>query len=214
MSKKCVFPILVLMLSLCFAEAKTEAVKGVYSYKGESVKGLKAWVLGRQDTVRLDKKGRFRLKGVDCKNDTLVFESFKNQSIVVPLCGNTIVSVLRSDAKTDVELKKEQRRPNSVYGGNIYTKADLEQTGETALLKAIMVKSPQGSASSFLMNTTPLYFIDGAEVMAIDLPVKEVGYVEVVKATNSASSAFGVRGANGAILVTTEVKWKSMLGEE
>ena len=191
------------------AEAKSGVVRGQYSYADKNMKGLKVWVVNKQDTAKLDKKGRFKLKNVDLDKDTLFFESIQNQSIVVPLEGNSIVNIIRNEQKTEILLSKEERRPTSTYGGIIYTKAELEQTGETFLLNAVLVKSPHKAASSFFMSNTPLYFVDGVEVASLDIPVKEVAYVEVVKATNAASSAFGVRGANGAILVTTDVKWKS-----
>lgn len=211
MKRQGILIISAILLTLATAEAKS--IKGQYSFEGENVKGLKAWIAGKPDTVRLDKRGKFRIKNVDCKSDTLVFEKFKNQSIVVPLNNNSIVSVLRNGTKTDIELRKEERKPSGSYGGNIYTKADLEQTGETSVLKAVAAKSPQNCKSSFLLSNTPLYYVDGVEVGSIDHTVKEVAFVEVVKATHSGSSAFGVRGANGAILVTTEVKWKSMMEE-
>lgn len=206
--------IMPLLFATTFAEAKIGIVKGQYSYPNKSIKGLKAWISGKQDTFKLNKQGRFKVKNADYDKDTLVFESFKGQTIIVPLNGNSIVKIDRDGNKTDIQLSKEERRPSSLYGGVIFTKAELEQTGETSVWKAVMVKSPQKAQTSFYMSNAPLCFVDGVEVALLEMPVKEVAYVEVVKATNASTSAFGVRGANGAILVTTEVKWKSTLEEE
>ena len=207
--KKKILATTALLFVIATAEAETGNIRGQYTYSDRKMKGVKAWIVNKQDTVRLDKKGKFRIKNVDFEKDTLQFESIDKQSIVVPLQGNSIVKIERDEHTTAVHLSKEERRPTSTYGGTIYTKAELEQTGETFALNAVLVKSPQKAATSFFMSNKPLYFVDGVEVASLDIPVKEVAFVEVVKATNATSSAFGVRGANGAILVTTDVKWKS-----
>jgi len=195
--KKKILATTALLFVIATAEAETGNIRGQYTYSDRKMKGVKAWIVNKQDTVRLDKKGKFRIKNVDFEKDTLQFESID------------IVKIERDEHTTAVHLSKEERRPTSTYGGTIYTKAELEQTGETFALNAVLVKSPQKAATSFFMSNKPLYFVDGVEVASLDIPVKEVAFVEVVKATNATSSAFGVRGANGAILVTTDVKWKS-----
>ncbi|MCQ2195175.1 MAG: hypothetical protein MJZ28_09540 [Paludibacteraceae bacterium] len=210
--KKNIISIITLLLISTIASAKEGPVKGQYSFKKNNMKGTKVWIAGTQDTTRLDKKGRFKIKKADLENDTLMFETVKGKSIVVPLGGKDIVQITREDSTINIQLSKEERKPFASYGGQIYTKAELEQTGETFVMNAISAKCPQSTFSSFKPGV-PLYFIDGTSVFSISLPVKEVAFVEVVKATNASNSAFGARGGNGAILVTTEGKWKTMMEE-
>jgi TonB-dependent SusC/RagA subfamily outer membrane receptor len=62
--------------------------------------------------------------------------------------------------------------------------------------------------SSFLLNTEPLYVIDGQEVgtryadAARMVPVQQIDYVRVLKGSDAA--IYGVRGANGVILIVTK----------
>lgn len=62
--------------------------------------------------------------------------------------------------------------------------------------------------SSFLLDTQPLYVIDGEVVgtryadAASIVPVKEIAHVRVLKGSDA--SIYGVRGGNGVILIVTK----------
>jgi TonB-dependent SusC/RagA subfamily outer membrane receptor len=57
------------------------------------------------------------------------------------------------------------------------------------------------NASSFLLNTNPLFVVDGIMVETIDnIPPQLVSSIEVLK--GAAASIYGSRGANGVLLIT------------
>ncbi|MCB9018373.1 MAG: hypothetical protein H6544_07245 [Prevotellaceae bacterium] len=202
--------IALLLMSLPIALlAQAETVSGSYTSNGVGEKGVKVWSSSGQST-QTNKKGKFSLKKINPETDTLYFEKKGVKSVIVPLSGNSTVTISMKNGSSKVELSIPEKRPSGLYGGLIYTREELEKTGEISVSGALSIKNPQLIPSTFTGNTTPLYFVDGTEVYSIEgIPVKEVGYVEVVKASNAGNAAWGARGANGAIVITTAVKMSS-----
>jgi hypothetical protein len=196
-----------LLLSLSFAFfAHAENVTGFYKDNGTGVKGVTVRSSSGKST-QTNKKGKFSLKKVNLETDTLFFEGNNVKSVIVPLAGKSIIEISIQGGNTKVDLKKPENKPSGSYGGLIYTREELEKTGEISILGALKVKNPQIIATTLTGTTTPLYFVDGTEVYSIEgMSVKEVGFVELVKASNSGNSMWGARGANGAIIITTNTK--------
>jgi TonB-dependent SusC/RagA subfamily outer membrane receptor len=98
------------------------------------------------------------------------------------------------------------------YGGTVLTREDLERADATNLLKAIAFNVSGVTYSggeliirgqqTFSGSTSPLYIINGTQSWsASHITVQEVESVEVLKGTEAAF--FGVKGANGVIIINT-----------
>lgn len=200
--------ILFLGLTILPALVQAETISGEYISKSKNDVSLLIKRIGK--IARPSKKGAFSLKNVDIDNDTLVVKSprFEN-SVLLPIKGTCQFTITEEENRLVVKQAKAPFNPPTAYNGIIVTKESLEKTGERMALAAINLKIPrQNSPTTFSGNTEPLYFIDGLLTSDIStIPLSEIAYAEVVRATNAESASLGARGANGMILLTTENKY-------
>lgn len=200
-----------LFLGLCLLPslAGAETVSG--RYISDKKNDVSLYVKGMTKISRPDKKGRFAVKNVNVAADTIVVKSPRFENYVfVPLNGTSTVVITEQSDRLDVNLKRAPYVPAAEYNGIIVMKDALERTGERMALAAVNVKVPrQNAPTTFNGNMEPLYFIDGQLTGDIStIPLTEIAYAEVVRASNPESAALGARGANGMILLTTETKYR------
>lgn len=193
--------------------ANAETITGHYSSNLPMKRGdISISVKRTGKSTQPNKKGRFALRNVDIDNDTLVLHSESHdRTSYLPVRG-CVEFIIKDEAdKVDIVQKKAPYEPSGMYGGQIFTKASLEKTGESMTLAAVNAKAPRSNVyTSFTGKTEPLYYIDGLEVGEIaTLPLSEVAYVELVRPSNPECAAMGSRGGNGMILVTTVTKYKA-----
>jgi TonB-dependent SusC/RagA subfamily outer membrane receptor len=97
---------------------------------------------------------------------------------------------------------------------NRVTQADIDRAGDTNLaafiesrLPGVRVVNSQGNMAviitgmSFNSNVGALVLVDGTEGSINSLTLRDISSMEVLK--DSAASVYGVRGANGVLLITT-----------
>ncbi|MBR5971800.1 MAG: hypothetical protein IK017_03995 [Paludibacteraceae bacterium] len=206
-----------------------ENISGTY-VASDNPKEITISVVGKGEEVHPDKKGRFTIKNVDVSKDSLrIYTPYVDTSFTIALAhpqgakhaSSYIIKEFSVMSGGDtVRMVDVCYKPKSVslsystvYGGTIITNRELEATGEQNLMAALSIKYQQAAYSTLNGSTTPLYFVDGVETNDIShYPVREIAYVEYVKSTNAASTSLGVRGANGAILLTTMSKYLSGKG--
>lgn len=194
--------------------------------KGEALPGVNVLIKGTQRGTSTDIEGRFQLD-VD-PGTTLIFSfvGFVPQEIVV---GNrtSLDVVLKEDPKTLEEIVVVgfgQQKKVSVTGAvSVVTADEIKQTSSSSLAVALAGKLPgltsmqsaggqpgRDDATLYLrgaatLNTnSPLILIDGVprdNIRTID--PNEVESISVLKDA-SATAVFGVRGANGVIIITTK----------
>jgi len=185
---------------------------------GQPLKGARVWVVNPDYYTTTDKKGRFGLTNVRT-TDTLHVK-YKKQLYLIPVDTMKSVRVrladeLKFEVRQDEELvnfgygfvkRRESCNSSSGISGEV-----LVRTGRTDILEAL-----QGLVAGYtLVNgkpvirgigtissaTEPLYLVDGFEVASFSfVNVYDVDRVEVLKDANM----YGVKGGNGAILVTTK----------
>ena len=185
---------------------------------GQPLKGAKVWVVDPNYYTTTDKKGKFGLTNVR-PTDTLHVK-YKKQLYLIPVDTMKSVRVrlgdeLKFDVQQDEELvntgfgfvkRRESCNSSTGISGEV-----LVRTGRTEILEAL-----QGLVAGYtLVNgkpvirgigtinspTEPLYLVDGIEVASLSfVNVYDVDKVEVQKDANM----YGVKGANGVILVTTK----------
>ncbi|WP_373330573.1 SusC/RagA family TonB-linked outer membrane protein [Salmonirosea aquatica] len=212
--------------------SKDIGVRGkVVDEKGDGLPGVSILVKGTQRGTTTDAQGGFSLDVPD-QTAVLVFSfvGYTPQEIVVGN-RNTIEITLAVDEKILDEVVVVgfgTQKKQSVVGAIVQTtNEDLRRTGNVTDLKQALTGQlpglttitssgePGGTLSSG--NATeiyirgrntwnggqPLILIDGVEREMSNVDVSEVESISVLKDA-SATAVFGVRGANGVILITTK----------
>lgn len=213
--------LLVLLSSFIYVYSQDEIVtvpfNGVVTdLFGNPLKRVKVYTYSKKVHTYSDKKGRFGLTNVQ-PTDTLHF-IYNKVKYDVPVDGRKSMRVCLAEeikSSEDEELVNigmayVKRREYSGSSSGISGET-LVRTGKTNILDALQGLVPgftyyNGNplirgASSINSSTTPLYILDGAPVYSLDyINVHDVERVDVIKGPNM----YGVRGANGVIVVTTK----------
>ena len=220
--KKLIFSIMISVFA-CVAvlaqEQKAVPFNGVVAdILGQPLKGAKVWVVDPNYYTTTDKKGKFGLTNVQ-PTDTLHIK-YKKQLYLIPVDTMKSVRVrlgdeLKFDVQQDEELvntgfgfvkRRESCNSSTGISGEV-----LVRTGRTDVLEALQGLVPglsivNGKAvirglATINGSPDPLFLVDGVEVESLSfVNVYVVDRVEVLKDANM----YGVKGANGAILVTTK----------
>ena len=185
---------------------------------GQPLKGARVWVVDPNYYTTTDKKGKFGLTNVQ-PTDTLHIK-YKKQLYLIPV--DTMKSVrVRLGDELKYEVRQDEELVNTGYGFvkrrescNSSTGISgevLVRTGRTDVLEALQGLVPgltitNGKAiirglATINGSSDPLFLVDGVEVESLSfVNVYVVDKVEVLKDANM----YGVKGANGAIIVTTK----------
>lgn len=187
---------------------------------GNPAKGAKIYIEKGLST-RSDKKGRFGLTNV-LPTDTIKIE-YQKKIYFIPVegrksirinIGDQIDNLARYNAEEDNELVDlgytyVKRRESIESTGGISGEA-LIRSGATNLLDALRgrIAGVQINGDKILIRgissvnsgTDPLLLVDGCEVSSLEgISLYDVQSVEVLKE----GSMYGMRGANGVIIVRT-----------
>ena len=220
--KKLIFSIMISVFA-CVAvfaqKQKAVPFNGVVAdLLGQPLKGARVWVVDPNYYTTTDKKGKFGLTNVR-PTDTLHVK-YKKQLYLIPV--DTMKSVrVRLGDELKYEVRQDEELVNTGYGFvkrrescNSSTGISgevLVRTGRTDVLEALQGLVPgltitNGKAiirglATINGSSDPLFLVDGVEVESLSfVNVYVVDKVEVLKDANM----YGVKGANGAILVTTK----------
>lgn len=185
---------------------------------GQPLKGAKVWVVNPDYYATTDRKGKFGLTNVQ-PTDTLHVK-YKKQIYNVPVDSMKSVRVriadeIKFEAQEDKELvnigygfveRRESCSSSSGIPGEV-----LVRTGRTNILDALQGLVPGLTVSNgravirgigtINSSSDPLFILDGVEVPSLSfVNLNDVERVEVQKD----GSIYGVKGANGVILVTSK----------
>jgi len=173
-----------------------------------------------------DVNGRFSIE-VPSANAVLVVSYIGMETQEVPLRGRTSITVEMKDNNLILEevvvVGFGQQKKASIVGSIVQTGADkLERTGGVSNLGAALTGNLPGvvtisstgvpgeedpriliRAASSWNNSEPLVLIDGIERPLSSVDINSVESISVLKDA-SATAVFGVKGANGVILVSTK----------
>ncbi|MBR5139119.1 MAG: TonB-dependent receptor plug domain-containing protein [Alistipes sp.] len=184
---------------------------------GKGMARVNVWVKGTERRTMTDKNGRFGLLNMD-EQDVLVFsrKDFRvempvadRKSLSIMIINQRIVAADECPALLNVGYGYVKRREyNSNY--NVITGEELRQSANPDLESALMGRVPGmmrtdgeltlRGRNSINMSSKPLFVVDGAEVE--DLSMVSIYDVETVTILKD-GSMYGMRGANGVILVKT-----------
>jgi TonB-linked SusC/RagA family outer membrane protein len=207
--------------------AQNITVRGTVSdASGEPLIGVTVQVEGESTGTVTDLDGRFTLTNVP-SNATLLVTYVGMQPQSIKLNGRTTLSVTMVE---DTEILEEvvvvgfgQQKKESVVGAIAQTTSKvLERTGGvtslgqalTGNLPGVVTMTTTGKPGeedpeitirgvSSWNGSTPLILVDGVERPMSGIDINSVATISVLKDA-SATAVFGVRGANGVILITTK----------
>jgi TonB-linked SusC/RagA family outer membrane protein len=202
---------------------KVNVTGNVQDEKGEALPGVNVTVKGTSIGTTTDVNGNYSLN-LSEKQDVLVFSFIGYATQEVAVNDRAVLNVtLEEDVKSLDEVV--------VVGYGTQKKKDI--TGSVAVVEMEALKSiPAGSAAEALQgqasgvtvinsgvpgdaskvmvrgitsfgNTQPLVLIDGVEADLNDISANDIQSIQVLKDAGAAA-IYGVRGANGVIVVTTK----------
>ena len=188
----------------------------------QPVKSARVYVKNPKRYATTDKKGRFGLTDV-APDDTITIQ-IKKDKIRVPVDGRKSLKIVLAGDGGTPKAEYDEDMANTGYGyvkrreytgsSSGITGEKLRATGENDILGALKglvaglsITGSRGNytvnirgVKSFMLSSEPIYIVDGVQVSSIDnISLYDVHHVEVLKD----ASLYGSRGANGAILVTT-----------
>ena len=227
--KKNVFKIFILLalftVGLGFAQNQSVSGEIVSSENGEVLPGVNVIVKGTQNGTVTDIDGNFSLSNVP-SDGTLVFSFIGLKTLEVAVNGQTSFSVsMEEDASELGEVVVvgygTQKKTNVTSAVSSVNSEELNQSSVANISNALVGRLPgliatqrsgqPGSNGSFLRirgnsttgNSAPLTIVDGVQRAFSQLDPNTIETITILKDA-AAAAVYGVRGANGVILVTTK----------
>lgn len=210
---------------LSLASHAQQGLKGtVIDQTGETVIGASVLVQGAATTqgTITDMEGHFTINVKPGQKLAFSFVGYKTQilpakdGMVVTLQeDNTMLQAVEvvaygaqkkvtvtgaiSSVKGDELLKTPVSSVNNVLAGQLSGVTTVQYSGEPGSDAASVFVRGQGTWA----NSAPLIQVDGVERSMSDIDPNEIESITVLKDA-SATAVFGVRGANGVVLITTK----------
>lgn len=228
MKVKSILALLLVVCSIGIGYAQQITVKGQVwdEVLNEPLIGVNVTVKGTTNGVITDMDGNFSIKAQ--KNQVLVFSfiGYKDVEIVVKPNLNLSKVVMSENMQQIDEVVVvgygQQKKASSVGSiatakgddllkvGSVTTVSEALQ-GQMPGVVAINTSSKPGADAADIFirgkatwgNASPLILVDGMERNFNDVDVNEIESISVLKDA-SATAVYGVKGANGVILVTTK----------
>jgi TonB-linked SusC/RagA family outer membrane protein len=205
-----------------FAQNKLQISGTVADTTGEVLTGVAIRVKGTQTGATTDVKGKFNLTVPDA-NGTLIVSYIGFTTLEVPINGRAVIAIrLKSSNSALQEIVVtgygSQKRESITGAISSVTSKDLDRvhagsTVSTGLAGKIpgvtfrMAEGRPGAAASIQIRNmgSPLYVIDGIQQDAgqfNNLAPNDIESITVLK--DGSAAIYGVRAANGVVVVTTK----------
>lgn len=228
---RCKWRVVVLLMMLCFPLAsfgQQNVVTGqVLDEMGEPVIGATVQIKGSTKGSITDVDGKFRISVNNAGKETLVVSFIGYTSEEIPLKGKTFVKVVLKESynelnevtvvgygtqkketltgaissmKTEALLRSPNTNVANSLAGQITGLSTVATSGQPGNEDPMIFIRGAGSLTDGA--SAPLILVDGVERSFTQMDPNEIESVTVLKDA-SATAVFGVRGANGVILVTT-----------
>lgn len=199
-------------------------VRGTLSdQNGQPLPGVAVLIKGTKKGTVTDINGYYILEAK--AGDVLQFSSIGYETCEVTLTGKASLNVILKEALTELEetvvVGMGYQRKASVVGSISSVRTEDLKVPQRNLVNALsgrmagtVVVQRSGEPghdnadfwirgiSTFGSNRTPLILVDGVERDMSDLSIEEVESISILKDA-SATAVYGVRAANGVVLLTT-----------
>ncbi|WP_295721182.1 TonB-dependent receptor [Mucilaginibacter sp.] len=217
-----VFSIMSFLLFSLGASAQVKVSGTVSDTTGEALTGVGVRIRGAQGGTTTDVKGHFSITVPDA-NSVLVLSYIGFTTIDVPLNGRTVITVRMKSSNASLQeivvTGYGSQKKESITGAiSSVTSKDLDRvhagstvsTGLAGKIPGVTFRMSEGrpgaSANIQIRNMgSPLYVIDGIqqdEGQFNNLSPNDVESITVLK--DGSAAIYGVRAANGVVVVTTK----------
>ncbi|WP_299089547.1 TonB-dependent receptor plug domain-containing protein [uncultured Bacteroides sp.] len=212
---------LVLYTSLFVVTVFGQDFKGVIvNAKQRPLKGMKVWKKNTTESVKTDNMGVFSFSGLQ-PTDTLVVSISKKEEAIIPI-GKLFQASLKLEKKFFIlfDGQKEEKREytrilRTSYNSNVLTREQIQKLSANSIYDLFKGGAIPGvtvngdkitirGGSSFDLDNEPLFVVDGtlyessSEVDGV-VSINDIDKVEIQKD----GAAYGMKGANGVIIITT-----------
>lgn len=224
-----IFLILVHLGNLPASQAQeTRTVRGVViDQLNIPIPDVTITVLGTSLGTSTDSDGAFTLSSVPSTADSIVASKVGYNRLALALTNQTQLTITLNDMAIDIEetviVGYGTQRKESLVGAIAQVSGEvLERTGGvtnlgmalTGNLPGVVTSSSSGMpggedpqilirAQTSWNNSSPLILVDNVERSISSIDIASVESISVLKDA-SATAVFGVKGANGVILITTK----------
>ena len=208
------------------AKSETDTLVGlVVNPKGKAMRNIPVTFPGKA-LQQTNRKGLFVFPNVSL-SDTLTLLLPQSRIWQIPISGMSFLKItIRDDQFSVVEAKDEiihigygtVNRQNDVSGNVTISGDELRKNGQTDLMQALIGRVSgltidrtadgerkiviRGGATSFYLDNSALIVID--DILVDNMDHVDIHSVESVTVMKDAS-IYGVRGANGAVIVQTKI---------
>ena len=223
---KTAFVFLCLSLVVQTANAQSQVISGkVVDSNGEPIIGASVTTNGGKNGTVTDFDGNFKLQAHAGTKVTVSYIGYTSQSFTAKAGANKIVLQEDNNVLKEVQIVGYgQQKKITVTGAvsNLDGKALVETptgsiqnmlAGAVTGLSSVQVSGEPGSDAASIYvrgkatfnsdGQSPLIQVDGVERSFNDLDPNEIESITVLKDA-SATAVYGVRGANGVVLITTK----------
>ena len=224
---KRIMSLLIMLLTTSFVFAQVTVTGNVRDERGDEVIGATVLLIGSQHGVITDVDGNFKLNVPNAKTAVLQISYVGYETQKIALKGKTKISVTLaevanalnevmvvaygtqkketltgaiSSVKTDGLLRSPNASIASSLAGQVTGLSSVSTSGQPGKEDPSIYIRGVGSLTEGA--SSPLILVDGVERSFFQMDPNEIESVTVLKDA-SATAVFGVRGANGVILVTT-----------
>ena len=199
----------------------------VTSDTGEPIPGVTVIEKGTSNGTVTNVEGEYQIEIQNRENALLVFSFIGLETREIPVNGKTVIDVVLKESSTDIDevvvvgygeqTKKTMTGAiEAISGENIVKSASVPDLNASVAGRipgmTIQVRDGElGSENvqmlvrgqSTMNNASPLILVDNVERPMSQVDPYDVESISVLKDA-SATAIFGVRGANGVILITTK----------
>lgn len=212
---------------LLFSPQLFSQVKGkVSDTSGMSIPGATIIEKGTKNGVVSDSDGKYQIQVSNQQKAVLVFSFVGLEEQEIPVAGKTTINVTLKESTTAIDEVVvvgygTQKKESIVASIATISSAEIVQSPTSNLTAGLAGKMPgltimlkdgelgaenlqtfiRGQAT--MNSSSPLILVDGVERGINSIDPYDVESVSILKDA-SATAVFGVRGANGVILVTTK----------
>ncbi|MDE6394016.1 MAG: carboxypeptidase-like regulatory domain-containing protein, partial [Duncaniella sp.] len=208
--------------------ARADTVKGnVTDDTGEPLIGVSVMLVGTQTGTATDIDGNYTLVVPDAKKGELRFSYVGMETQVVKISSRSVVNVVLKSADNSLDevvvVGYGQQKKASIVGAIVQASGEvLQRAGGVSSLGAALTGNLPGVVTmsssgmpgdedpqivirgqSSWNGSNPLVLVDGVEREMSTVDISSVATVSVLKDA-SATAVYGVKGANGVILITTK----------
>ncbi len=208
-------------------EARTLKISGIVkNTAGDPLIGVVVQEKGTNNVLATDNKGAFTMYNVAPQGAELEFTYIGYKTVTIPIVNEKELVVVMEDATVGVDevvvTGYAQQKRESVVG-SISTVAPTQIRGTSSVritsglagqMAGVIIQQNSGvpgsganfwirGVSSFGSSTAPLVLIDGVERDINTVTTDEIESISVLKDA-AASAVYGMRGANGVLLITTK----------